>query len=129
MKKLWIILGSLVALIIIVVLAIPFLVNGENFRPMVESKAKEALGRAITIKQMNVSLLKGGVVLEGVSVADDPAFSNQPFLIAKSLTVGVEMMPLIMSRDVRVTSVVLDEPQINLMHNAAGKWNYDSLGA
>ena len=129
MKKLWIILGSLVALIIIVVLAIPFLVNGENFRPMVESKAKEALGRAITIKQMNVSLLKGGVVLDGVSVADDPAFSNQPFLIAKSLTVGVEMMPLIMSRDVRVTSVVLDEPQINLMHNAAGKWNYDSLGA
>jgi AsmA protein len=129
MKKLWIILGSVVALIIIVVIALPFLVDAEKFRPMVESKAKEALGRSITIKKMDVSLLKGGVVLDGVSVADDPAFSNQPFLVAKSLTVGVEMMPLIMSREVHVTSVQLDEPQINLMHNAAGKWNFASLGA
>ncbi len=129
MKKLWIILGSIIAIIIIAVLCIPFFVNAEKFRPMVESHAKEALGRSVTIGKMNVSLLKGGVVLEDVSVADDPAFSKQPFLTAKSLTVGVEMMPLIMSRDIRVTSVQLDEPQINLMHNAAGKWNFSTLGA
>jgi AsmA protein len=129
MRKLWIVLGSIVALIIIVILCIPFFINAEKFRPMVESKGKEALGRDLTIKSMQVSLLKGGVVLEGVSIADDPAFSNQPFLTAKSLTVGVEMMPLLMSRDVRVTSVQLDEPQINLMRNAAGKWNFASLGS
>lgn len=129
MKKLWIILGSLIALVIIGVLCIPFLVDAEKFRPMVESKGQEALGRTLTIKSMQVSLLKGGVVLEGVSVGDDPAFSKQPFLTAKSLTVGVEMMPLLMSRDIRVTSVELEEPQINLMHNAAGKWNFSTLGA
>jgi AsmA protein len=129
MKKLWIIVGSVIALIVIIVLCIPFFVNAEKFRPMVESKGKEALGRDLTIKSMQVSLLKGGVVLEGVSVADDPAFSKQPFLTAKSLTVGVEMMPLILSRDIRVTSVQLDEPQINLAHNAAGKWNFSTLGA
>lgn len=129
MKKLWIVLGSILALIIIAVAAIPFLVDAEKFRPMVESKAKEAVGRQVTIGKMEVSLLKGGVVLNDVNVADDPAFSNQPFLQAKSLTVGVEMMPLIMSRDVRVTSVVLDDPQINAIRNNAGKWNFDSLGA
>lgn len=129
MKKIWIVLGSILALIIIVVVAIPFLVDAEKFRPMVESKAKEALGRQVTIGTMQISLLKGGVVIDNVSVADDPAFSNQPFLTAKSLTVGVEMMPLIFSRDVRVTSVQLDEPQINLTHNAAGKWNFATLGA
>src|SRR3954468_1284761 len=129
MKKLWIILGSIVALIVIVILAIPFLVNAEKFRPMVESKAKDALGRQVTIGKMEVSLFKGGVVLNDVTVADDPAFSKNPFVTAKSLTVGVEMMPLITKQDVRVTSVVLDEPQINLVHNNAGKWNFDTLAA
>ena len=129
MKKLGIVLGSIVALIIIAVLAIPYLVNAEKFRPMVESKAKAAVGRSVTIGKMEISLFKGGVVLNDVAVSDDPAFSKEPFLQAKSLTVGVEMMPLITSQDVRVTSVVLDEPQINLIHNAAGKWNFDSLGA
>jgi AsmA protein len=129
MKKLWIILGSIIALVIIVILAVPFLVNAEKFRPMVESKAKDALGRQVAIGNMEVSLFKGGVVLNDVTVADDPAFSKNPFLTAKSLTVGVEMMPLITKQDVRVTSVVLDEPQINLVHNNAGKWNFDSLAA
>src|SRR3954465_4935044 len=128
MKKLWIIFGSIVALIVIAILAIPFLINAEKLRPMVESKAKEAVGRQVTIGKMEVSLLKGGVVLNDVVIADDPNFSREPFLQAKSLTVGVEIMPLITSQDVRVTSVVLDEPQINLMHNAAGKWNFDSMG-
>ena len=129
MKKLLIIFGSIVALLVLAVVALPFLVDAEKFRPMVESKAKEAVGRQITIGKMEMSLFKGGVVLNDVVVADDPAFSKSPFIQAKSLTVGVEMMPLIMSRDVRVTSVVLDEPQINIVRNNAGKWNFDSLGA
>src|SRR3954463_10060135 len=129
MKKLWIILGSVIALVVIAILAIPFFVNAEKFRPMVESKAKDALGRQVTIGKMEVSLFKGGVVLNDVTVADDPTFSARPFITAKSLTVGVEMILFIMSQDVRVTSVFLDEPQINMVHNAAGRWNFDSLGA
>jgi AsmA protein len=129
MKKLLIVVGSIIALLVLAVAALPFIVDAEKFRPTVERKAKEAVGRQVTIGKMELSLFKGGVVLNDVVVADDPAFSKEPFVQAKSLTVGVEMMPLITSQDLRVTSVVLDEPQINLVHNAAGKWNFDSLGA
>src|SRR5262249_31640200 len=63
------------------------------------------------------------------SIADDPKFSSSPFLTAKSLAVGVEVMPLITSKTLNVTSVVIDSPQVSLIRNAAGDWNYSTLGA
>jgi len=62
-------------------------------------------------------------------MATDPKFSSAPFLTAKSLKVGVEMIPLIFSKTLNVTGVTIDNPQVTLLHNAAGLWNYSSLGA
>jgi AsmA protein len=66
--------------------------------------------------------------VENVSIADDPAFSKSPFVTAKSLEVGVELMPLIFSKKLNVTGVVLDEPQITLLKAANGTWNFSTLG-
>ena len=66
--------------------------------------------------------------MENVSIADDPAFSKSPFITAKSLKVGVELMPLIFSKTLNVTGIVLDEPKITLLKAANGTWNFSSLG-
>ena len=57
-----------------------------------------------------------------------PAFSKDPFIRAKSLKVGVEVMPLIFSKKLHVTDITLDKPEIALLRDAAGKWNFSSLG-
>src|SRR5437879_8634971 len=36
---------------------------------------------------------------------------------------------MLMSQEVHVNSVVLEEPQISIMRSQSGKWNFDSLGA
>lgn len=126
-RKPLIIVGVVVLVLVVAVLALPLLINAEQFRPMVESQAKAALGRDVKVGKLTLSIFKGGVVAEELRIADDPAFSKAPFVAAKSLAVGVEMWPMIVSREARVTSVELVEPQITLIKSGT-KWNFDSLG-
>ena len=66
---------------------------------------------------------------DDISIADDPAFSRTPFVQAKSLKVGVELIPLIFSKSLNVTNLTLDQPQISLVKSEKGdKWNFSSLG-
>jgi len=120
---------ALIALGVLVVLlvAIPFLVSPNQFRPTIEEKLSAALGRPVTVGNMSLSLLSGSLAADDLSIADDPAFSKAPFLTAKSLKVGVEMMPLIMSKALHVTGVTIENPEVSLVKNAEGKWNYSSL--
>jgi AsmA protein len=69
------------------------------------------------------------VTADNISIADDPQFSKAAFVQAKSLKVGVEMIPLIFSRTLNITQLTLDQPQISLVKSENGeKWNFSSLG-
>ena len=46
----------------------------------------------------------------------------------KSLKVGVEVMPLIFSKQLNITGIELEEPQITLLRASNGTWNFSSLG-
>ena len=110
-------------------LVAPFLIPVNQFRPTIEEKASAALGRKVQLGNLSLSLLGGSLSAANLSIGDDPKFSSAPFLTAKSLKVGVEMMPLIFSKSVNVTGVTIDSPQVTLLRNAAGQWNYSSLGS
>src|SRR5437879_12327875 len=49
--------------------------------------------------------------------------------MAKSYSVRDEIFPIIFSKTLNVTGITIDEPQVTLLRNAAGQWNYSSLGA
>jgi AsmA protein len=117
------------AVIIIGLIVLPFLINVNQFQPVLESKMSAALGREVKIGNLSLSLLSGSVGVGDIRIADDPAFSSSPFLKAKSLKVGVELRPLIFSKEIRITEIVLDGPEINLIRSSKGKWNFSSLGA
>lgn len=123
------IVGIVVAVLIVILIAIPFLINVNSFRPKIESTASESLGRKVTVGNLGLSLLTGSVTADNIAIAEDPAFGTSPFVTAKSLKVGVEIWPLITSKQLNVTEITLKEPQITLLKTAAGKWNFSSLGA
>ena len=78
---------------------------------------------------LSLSLFTGSVAADDISIADDPAFSKSPFVQAKSLKVGVEMIPLIFSKTLNVTELTLNQPEISLVKSENGeKWNFSSLG-
>jgi AsmA protein len=114
-------------LLILVLLSLPFLIDANQFRPMLESNVSSALGREVKLGDLKLSILSGGVAAGDLSVADDPAFSQTPFLRAKLLKIGVELAPLLFSRKVNVTGLTIDQPEIALIQSDSG-WNFSSLG-
>jgi AsmA protein len=126
--KLLRIIGIVVAVVVVAALALPFFINANQFRPVLEERLSAALGREVKIGDLKVSLFSGGASASAVTIADDPAFSKEPFLRAKALAVGVELLPLIFSRQLNVTSLTIDQPEIALSQSASGDWNFSSLG-
>jgi AsmA protein len=118
-----------IAVIVVIVIALPFLISVNQFRPTIEEKLSTALGRQVQVGNLSLSIVSGSLGADDLSIADDPAFSKSAFLIAKSLKVGVELMPLIFSRALHVTGVTIDKPEVTLIKNPAGRWNFSSLAS
>lgn len=130
MKRALEILAIVVGIVIVIAVALPFLIDANVFRPRLQSELSAALGREVKVGNLTLSLFSGGVKADDISIADDSAFSKAPFVQAKSLKVGVEMIPLIFSKSLRVTDLVLDRPEISLVRSENGeKWNFSSIGS
>jgi AsmA protein len=129
MKRLLTVVGIVVAVLIILVVAAPLFINVDSFRPSLEKSLSASLNRQVQIGKLSASLFSGGASASQISISDDPAFSKGPFLQAGSLKVGVHLMPLIFSKRLEVTGITVERPEIVLLKNAAGKWNYSTLGA
>jgi AsmA protein len=128
MKRTLKIAGIALAILIVILIALPFFLNVNSFRPKLEATASDALGRQVKVGNLSLSILSGSVSADNISIAEDPAFGNNPFVTAKSLKVGVELMPLIFQKDLQVTDITLEQPQITLLKTEDGKWNFSTLG-
>jgi len=126
-KKLkWIAIAVVALLLILVIL--PFLIPVNKFRPTIEQKASEALGRKVQLGNLSLSILGGSLGIDDLSISDDPKFSSSPFLTAKKVKVGVELIPLIFSQQVNVTEITVIEPQVTMLKDPSGRWNFSSIG-
>jgi AsmA protein len=118
-----------IVVLVLLVLVAPFLIPVNQFRPTIEEKASAALGRKVDVGNLSLSLFTGSLAADNLGIADDPKFSNSPFLTAKSIRVGVELLPLILHKDLNITNIVIDNPEVTLLRNPGGEWNYSSFGA
>ena len=128
MKRILKIAAIVFAILLVIVVALPFLINVNSFRPQIEAQLTSALGRPVTVGNLSLSILTGSVEANNIAIADDPAFSKSPFITANSLKVGVELIPLILSKQLNVTEITLQQPEITLLKAADGKWNFSSIG-
>jgi len=123
------IIAIVVAVLIVIVIALPFVINVNNYRSQIESELTTALGRKVTVGNLSLSIFSGSVAADNIAIADDPAFGSAPFIQAKGLKVGVEVIPLISSKTLHITDLTLSQPQVVLSRTASGRWNFSTLGA
>lgn len=126
-KRFLLIVGIAIAVILLALIALPFFIDVDRFRPQLESSASLALNRQVKLGHLSLSILTGELVANDIEVADDPAFSKADFVTAKSLKIGVELKPLIFSRQLNVTEIMLESPQIAILDGGNGTWNFSSL--
>ena len=121
-------IAIVVVVLIVILLVLPFLIPVNSFRPTIEAKASEALGRKVSLGNLSLSILGGSVGIDNLSIADDAKFESGPFLTAKSVKVGVELMPLIFSKQLNVTEISIENPKVTMLKDPSGKWNFSSIG-
>jgi AsmA protein len=128
-RKIIYIFGGVVVLLLLLAILLPFVIDANRFRPEIESSLNSALNRKVDIGNIRLSILSGGVAVENVSISDDPSFNTGPFLKAKSLSVNLDLLPLIFSRAIHITGLTIDQPSVTLLRSPAGTWNFSTLGA
>ena len=120
--------GAVVLLIVLVAVCLPFFLNADSFRARIESTLTKSLGRKVTIGKLELAVWSGGLVATNRTVADDPAFSTQPFIQADSVKIGVEILPLVLSKQLHIRGFSLIGPKVQLLRAANGTWNYSTIG-
>lgn len=127
MRKLGIVLLILVALVVVAIVAIPLVVDANRYHGLVQAQLEKALGRPVTFGQMRLSLTPPGMRLENVMIAEDPQFGQDAFATAKYLDATVKIGPLLHG-NVDIRSLELQQPKVQIIKNAAGVWNFSTLG-
>lgn len=128
MKRILKWIAIIIAILIVVTLALPFVIDVNTFRPRIESELTSALGRKVTVGNMSLSLWSGSLAADNIAIADDPSFGSAPFVRAEAFKVGVNMFPLIFSKTLDIRNITLNHPQVTLLRTPAGKWNFSTLG-
>ena len=127
-KRIWIILAVIAGVLLIGLLLAQHFLDADTYRGRIEAMLSDSLGRQVQLGHLSFSIFSGSLVAATPSIADDPAFSSQPFLTAKDVRIGVETGALLFHRELHITGFTVEEPKITLLRRADGAWNYSSLG-
>jgi len=128
-KKIFITLGILLVVIVgslsLLVLNLGRVVNSK--KDFFLSRAEQEVGRTITIDDIGLSIWGGlGIRLSNVTMSDDPAFSDKPFIEARELQVSAKFLPLL-KKQFEIKQVTLIGPVIRVIRNEAGVLNAMTL--
>jgi hypothetical protein len=115
------------ALVVLLALFVPPFVNANLFRARLARSVSNALGRNVTMGNINIRLLPlPGFAIHDFVVMDDPSFSAEPMLRAESVTARLRLTSLWRGR-LEIARLSFAYPSLNLVRNAEGHWNVEGL--
>src|SRR5262245_51529358 len=118
----------LFVLVVVALIAVPFLVDTPRMQGYVASTASQALGRQVKFSGLSVRVLPlPAVELRDLEVAEDPKFGTTPFLRLQRGQIRLQLWPLLSGR-VELGDIVLKKPTMTVVQAADGRLNIASLG-
>ena len=119
----------ILALVVTLLLGIflPPYITLDRLKGRVRESMNNALGRQTHFDTIRLRLLpQPGLDMTGFVIDDDPAFSAEPMLRANDVTAYLRLTALWRGR-FEVAKLSLTDPSLNLVRNAQGQWNIESL--
>ncbi len=102
--------------------------NVDKYRPRVQAEIQKKLDRPVTLGHLGVRLFPLSIRVDGLTIGEAPGFASpQPFATAKEVYVSASLISLVRGNP-EVKDLNLDQPQIELIRNPAGVWNFSTLG-
>lgn len=116
-------LAGLVVLVIALLVLARFLITSDQVRKAVLPKAQEALQRDVALGEIDISIFSG-IVLHDLRVMDKQG--EVPFVAADAVELRYRFWPLLRLKVV-VDEVRLEQPQVRIVRNADGTFNFSDL--
>ena len=117
----------LVALLVILVLALPYVVSLDSVRARVISAAESALHRKVEAGAIRLQILSGlGAGVDKVAVRNKPGWESPALLSADRVSVKIAFWPLL-ARRVEVRRVVMEGATVAIERDPKGALNIDDF--
>ncbi len=130
----WIIgiLGILIALVVIISLSLPLIINPNNYKETISQKVKEQTGRELSIPgdiDLDVSLIGLTTVfsLGDINLSSSKDFPDTEFFSSKLAEINIALWPLIKKKELKVNKIILEGVNINLVKNKDGVTSWEDL--
>jgi AsmA protein len=69
MKKVLKWFAIIIAILIVLVLVLPFVINVNDFRPRIESELTNALGRKVAVGNLSLSVWSGSLAADNITIS------------------------------------------------------------
>ncbi len=121
-------LALVIGLIFVIIFLLPVLLDVNRYRDRWMPVLEQALQRPVDVENARLTIFPTlGIRLEGITIADDPAFSSLPFVTIPSAQVVVQWLPLL-HRRIQVDHVLVHGPTIHLIRIQNGSLNTATIG-
>lgn len=124
------IIKALAAIIFLIILVgaglavfVRFYLTDERLNALIVPQAEKALGRQVSLGNIDVSLLKG-ITLSDFSVKEEDRKTD--FISVKGFVLRYELMPLL-QKNLIVSEIKLIEPEITVSRGKDGLFNFSTL--
>lgn len=127
MKKIIVIVLSLIFVLVIGVVITPFFVDLNKYKGKIVDIARPHVARDLDFGNIKLSILKGlGAEIQGLRIAENPGFGTGNFLNLGRLRVKVKLLPLL-KKQIQIKELILEKPVVRLIRNTKGELNITDL--
>ena len=128
MRKIIIAVVAVVVLIIVAMFLLPYFIDINQHRGEILAQLQNRLHRPVKLGAMKLAVFPLRVEVKDVSIGEDPRFASKlPFAQVGEMDISVKLLPLL-TKTVAIDSLTLKRPQIELIKDTAGVWNFATLG-
>jgi AsmA protein len=119
---------ALALILVLLLLALtPPLLNVSRYQRRIVTSMSESLGRPVHLDNVTLHLLPvPGFTLQNFVVSEDPAFGNEPTIRANEVVATLRLSSLWQQR-VEFSTVKFEDPSVNLVRSADGRWNLENV--
>src|SRR5580700_9173017 len=122
-------LGAIVGLVAVVLLAVKFFVNPNDYKDRIAQAVKASTGRELSLPGTITLSVFPSISLElgPASLGNLPGFGDEPFASVKHAALQVKLLPLL-RKQLEIGRVQIDGLDLRLRKNSAGVGNWHTAG-
>ena len=128
MKKFLKWFGIIFLILLVLLIALPFMFKGK-IMTLIKEEANKNLNAKVDFADVDLSLIRSfpnfSITINNLSIVNVAPFQGDTLLFAKDFNTVVDVMSVISGDQIRIRKVIVDNAIVNCLVNAEGKANWD----